>query len=173
MFVNQRMVKWLLVGMVAISVAACSKAENTVERESEVKQGSASIALAVYKSPTCGCCGNWIEHLNQNGFKSTAHNLDDLSAMKAEKGIRPQYQSCHTAVSEDGYVFEGHVPARFIQQFLKENPEGALGLAVPGMPMGRPGMEMSDHFTPYEVVLLKADGTATTYALVESQQEQY
>ena len=83
------------------------------------------------------------------------------------------YQSCHTAVSQSGYVFEGHVPAKFIQQFLQNPPKNALGLAVPAMPLGAPGMEMGDRFLPYRIMLLNQNGSATLYATVNNAKEQY
>ncbi|MGB2130858.1 MAG: DUF411 domain-containing protein, partial [Marinobacterium sp.] len=83
------------------------------------------------------------------------------------------FQSCHTAVSESGYVFEGHVPARLVKQFLANPPEGALGLTAPGMPMGSPGMEMGSRFDPYQVLLMKQDGGYEVYANIERQSEQY
>ena len=129
------------------------------------------ISLDVFKSPTCGCCQQWVNHLTEQGFKPQTHDLDDVSPVKAEHQIAPQYRSCHTAVSPDGYVFEGHVPAAVMQRFLSEKPD-ALGLAVPSMPMGSPGMEMGDHFTPYDVLLLKRDGSSSVYAHIGSSAEQ-
>jgi hypothetical protein len=126
------------------------------------------VHLAVYKSPTCGCCEEWISHLQSHGLKSTIHHPDDLDAVKDRYRISPRYQSCHTAVSPDGYVFEGHVPAPLITRFLAEKPEGAIGLAVPGMPVGSPGMEMGERFTPYDVLLLKSDGSSEVYLRITS-----
>jgi hypothetical protein len=124
--------------------------------------------LEVYKSPTCGCCEEWISHLQSHGLKSNIHHPDDLNAIKNRYRISPQYQSCHTAISPDGYVFEGHVPAPLITRFLAEKPEGAIGLAVPGMPVGSPGMEMGQRFTPYDVLLLKSDGSSEVYFRITS-----
>jgi hypothetical protein len=126
------------------------------------------VQLAVYKSPTCGCCEEWISHLQSQGLKSTIHHPDDLNAIKDRYRISPQYQSCHTAVSPEGYVFEGHIPAQLITRFLAEKPEGAIGLAVPGMPVGSPGMEMGERFTPYDVLLLKSDGSSEVYLRITS-----
>ena len=80
----------------------------------------------------------------------------------------PKWQSCHTAVTKGGYVFEGHIPAKYIEQFLASPPEGALGLAVPGMPLGSPGMEMGGRFTPYDIVLMNKDGSSSVFAHVPS-----
>jgi hypothetical protein len=129
--------------------------------------------LKVYKSPTCGCCEKWLDHIDQHGFISEAHNQADLSSFKTNKGIAPQYRSCHTAVSKDGYVFEGHVPAKFIHQFLANPPADAIGLSVPAMPIGTPGMEVADKFMPYKVILLMTDGSYGIYAELNSYQEQF
>lgn len=122
--------------------------------------------LDVFKSPTCGCCEAWIAHAQAHGLQLVSHNLDDLHALKSRYGIRPRYQSCHTAVSAENYVFEGHVPAPLIARFLAEKPQNAIGLAVAGMPVGSPGMEMGDRFTPYDVLILKRDGSSEVYARV-------
>jgi hypothetical protein len=127
-----------------------------------------SVQLDVYKSPTCGCCEKWITHLESHGLKSSVHHPDDLNTVKDRYRISPRYQSCHTAVSPDGYVFEGHIPAAIIHRFLGEKPEGAIGLAVPGMPVGSPGMEMGEQFTPYDVFLLKKDGSSEVYIRITS-----
>lgn len=128
--------------------------------------------LTIYKSPSCGCCKAWVDHLDKAGFKHSVRDIADLSGLKADKGIAPQYQSCHTAVSEQGYVFEGHIPARYIEQFLAAPPKDALGLAVPGMPVGSPGMEMGDRFSPYQVLLLKRDGSSEVFANITEPESQ-
>jgi len=129
--------------------------------------------LDVYKRKSCGCCGKWVTHINDNGFQTTVHNQEKLSEFKLSKNIEPEYHSCHTAVSKQGYVFEGHIPAKFIQQFLEQEPKGAIGLAVPAMPMGSPGMEMNGMFFAYKVLLLKADGSSEVFAEVNAAEEQY
>ena len=78
--------------------------------------------------------------------------------------LRPQYRSCHTAVSSEGFIFEGHIPSKYIKQFLSEDHPDAIGLSVPGMPLGSPGMEVEDRFMPYDVLILFKDGTSKTYA---------
>ena len=129
--------------------------------------------LQVYKSPTCGCCVKWISHLEEFGFTTQTHHPGDLDGLKKELGVTPQSASCHTAVSEQGYVFEGHVPAKYVQQFLDNPAENAIGLAVPAMPLGSPGMEMGDRFQPYKVFQLNKDGSLQVYASVEQQADQY
>lgn len=112
--------------------------------------------LQVYTSPWCGCCGAWVDHMKAAGFTAQVDELDDLAPLKMTLGIAPELQSCHTAVV-DGYVVEGHVPAREVRRLLAERP-AARGLAVPGMPLGSPGMEQGGVREPYEVVLFAAEG---------------
>lgn len=150
---------------------AQAKGEAPVNKESgAAKQASADFQI--YKSPTCGCCGEWVDHLEDKGFTTAVHHPDDLDGVKRERGIQPKYQSCHTAVSEQGYVFEGHIPARDIRAFLENPPQDAIGLAVPGMPVGSPGMEVGDRFTPYDVLLLKEDGSSELFRHVASADQQ-
>ena len=108
--------------------------------------------IQVYKTPTCGCCSQWIDHLQAAGFKVEATDMPDLTALKAMNGVPNGMTSCHTAMVE-GYVIEGHVPASDISRLLAERPKVA-GLAVPGMPMGSPGMEHPDpsRHEAYEVL---------------------
>lgn len=126
---------------------------------------SATASVKVYKSPTCACCGKWVDHLDGAGFTSKVHDTQDLNSIKASYQIPPRYQSCHTALIDD-YVFEGHIPASIIQKFLAEKPAGSLGLTVPGMPVGSPGMEMGNRYDDYDVLLLKNDGTTEVYQQV-------
>lgn len=128
--------------------------------------------LTVYKSPSCGCCGKWITHMQREGFHLQSNDSQQMQAIKQQLGIRAEYQSCHTAVSDTGYVFEGHIPAKFIARFLQDVPEHALGLSVPAMPVGTPGMEMGAGFMPYKILLLKKDGSSEVYANVASREEQ-
>ena len=101
---------------------------------------AAKPQMTVYKSATCGCCSKWVEHMQANGFDVKAINVDDIDKVKRERGVPVDAASCHTAIV-NGYVVEGHVPADAVQKMLKEKPAIA-GIAVPGMPMGSPGMEM-------------------------------
>jgi len=119
--------------------------------------GTARAAeMTVYKSPWCGCCGAWVEHLRANGFSVAVEEREDLSPVKRGFGVPEALHSCHTAVIE-GYVIEGHVPAADILRLLTERPQ-ARGLAVPGMPVGSPGMEQGGQRDPYEVILFGGDG---------------
>lgn len=134
---------------------------------------AAGEELKVYKSPDCGCCVKWVEHLESHGLATSTLHPMNLAAVKQHFGIKPAYRSCHTGVSEQGYVFEGHVPAKLIEQFLAAPPEDAIGLAVPGMPVGSPGMEMGVRFDAYQVLLLKKDGSAEVYANISQPGMQY
>jgi hypothetical protein len=117
--------------------------------------------IVVYKSPTCGCCKAWVNHLEQNGFSVEVHNQLDMNPVKREMGVPGKLQSCHTA-KVGGYVIEGHVPAGEIVRLLKEKPP-VKGLTVPGMPMGSPGME-GPRSDPYEVLTFQPSGKTSVYA---------
>jgi hypothetical protein len=98
-------------------------------------------AVQVYKDPTCGCCALWVEHLRKAGFTATVTDVDDMAAIKAKHGVPGRVRSCHTALV-GGYVLEGHVPAEDVQRLLRQRP-GIVGVGVPGMPIGSPGMEVA------------------------------
>ncbi len=122
--------------------------------------------LTVYKSPWCGCCAGWIEHMEANGHSLDVKDTEDLDPVKQIAGVPEALQSCHTAMV-DGYVIEGHVPASDIERLLAERPD-AIGLAVPGMPNGSPGMDSPEAGSePYSVLLFKSDGSTQVYATHE------
>lgn len=121
----------------------------------------APIAVKVYKDPSCGCCKEWIKHMQKAGFAVTSEDTPKMDAMKAKLGVPGALASCHTAVVGD-YLLEGHVPGDLVQKLLKEKPN-ARGLAVPGMPMGSPGMEGARN-DKYNVMLFDRLGKATVYA---------
>jgi len=154
-----------------ISTAACAEDKIVVGDTSSQKQ-SVVISLDVYKRTSCSCCNKWISHLKDYGFEATKHNQNNLAEVKEKFGIHSKLQSCHTSVTKDGYVFEGHIPAKFIKKFLDEKPAGAKGLALPAMPTGTPGMEYGDLLQPYKIYLLKNDGSIEIYAEVNSAEEQ-
>ena len=131
-----------------------------------------NISATVYKDANCGCCKEWVGYVEGHGLNATAQNVEDLSLFKERYSVPQQMRSCHTAVTTDGYVFEGHVPAKYMAQFLKNPPSDAIGLAVPGMPVGSPGMEYQDKFMPYKVMQLNKDGSTAIYATIESPQQQ-
>jgi hypothetical protein len=117
--------------------------------------------VTVYKTPTCGCCGKWVEHMQHNGFEVESRDLQDLRMIKSMHGIPLSQQSCHTAMV-DGYVVEGHVPAADVRRLLAERPD-IRGLAVPGMPMGSPGME-GPRKDAYQVITLPRQGASQIFA---------
>ena len=137
---------------------------------SSLEQGYPSsqnkFSLLVHKTPTCGCCKKWVKHLEANNFSTMIKDHQNLQKVKEQHSIKPKYQSCHTAVSQDGYVFEGHIPSKFIKQFLANPEANAIGLSVPGMPLGSPGMEVEGRFMPYDVLVLFQDGSSKVYAEV-------
>ncbi len=122
-----------------------------------------SRQMEVFKSPTCGCCSAWVDHMNRAGFEAVARDVDQetLWTMKERAGVTPELSSCHTAFV-DGYFIEGHVPASDVQRLLTERPD-ALGLTVPGMPIGSPGMEMGDQRDAYDTLLVLRDGSTEVF----------
>jgi hypothetical protein len=121
---------------------------------------AAATRIDVYKSPDCDCCNKWAEHLRQSGFGVSVNEVRDVSAVRAKAGVPAALASCHTALV-DGYVVEGHVPAADIKRLLKDRPR-VLGLVVPGMPKGSPGMEAA-RGEAYDVLLLDKGGTTRVY----------
>lgn len=119
-----------------------------------------SATVEVFKSPHCGCCGKWVEHLRQNGFQVKTHDVEDVTAARKRLGMPDRLGSCHTA-KIGGYVVEGHVPAADIQRLLRDKPK-ALGLAVPSMPPGSPGMDSAKPM-PYQTLLVRTDGTTQVF----------
>ncbi|MDQ3025113.1 MAG: DUF411 domain-containing protein [Pseudomonadota bacterium] len=117
--------------------------------------------VEVWKSDSCGCCGEWIKHLQKNGFTTRVHSVADAAPMRRALGIPDQLGSCHTA-KVGGYAIEGHVPAGDIKRLLAEKP-AARGLAAPGMPAGSPGMDLPNS-PPYEVLLVRKDASTVRYA---------
>ena len=116
--------------------------------------------VEVWKSPTCGCCSGWIEHMQAAGFAVRVNDTGNV-AVRAKAGLPDRLGSCHTALV-DGYVVEGHVPAADIVRLLALRPK-ALGLAVPGMPIGSPGMEQGPRRDPYDVLLVAQDGDTSVW----------
>lgn len=151
-------------------LSGCDRDNNAPEDSSKAVS---EVAMTVYKSPTCGCCAEWVEHVEQGNFKVSVNHAQNLDAVKQELGLKRELHSCHTGVTEEGYVFEGHIPVKTIKEFLRNPPEDALGLAVPGMPYGSPGMAVNDRFEPYSVLLVKKDGSTETYRRFEAAAEQY
>ena len=117
--------------------------------------------MTVWKSPWCGCCGHWVDHMRGAGFEVEVNDLEDMGTVKQMASVPSELQSCHTA-RVGGYTVEGHVPASDVIRLLEERPD-AIGLAVPGMPSGSPGMENGQH-DPYDVLLLRHDGEAEVFS---------
>lgn len=138
-----------LVGYLAIGLPSSATASNT---------------MIVYKSPTCGCCESWIDHMKEAGYDVEVRDMQNVNPIKDQEGVYPRLRSCHTATI-GGYVVEGHVPAEQVTKMLAEQP-AIRGLAVPGMPIGSPGMEQGDpaNYQDYQVVAFDTEGTLTVYA---------
>lgn len=119
-------------------------------------------SVQVFKSPTCGCCGAWVDHLKAAGFAVTVTDVNDTSVARKKHGLPDKFGSCHTAVVA-GYVVEGHVPANDIKKLLAMKPV-AIGIAVPGMPVGSPGMEMGARKDPYQVLLVDKQGRERVFS---------
>ena len=131
--------------------------------EAQRAQNAAPAVIEVHKDPTCGCCTLWVDHLRSAGFTVNVTDNDDMAAFKTQHGVPRQAQSCHTGVV-NGYVIEGHVPAADIQRMLRERPAVA-GLAVPGMPIGSPGMEVPGMAPqPFDTVAFGKDGAISVFA---------
>lgn len=180
MFAGKLMTAAVLPAMMVF--AACGGADDGSQRVSlsgDASAGSPAVAAApmtaastaaggdtivVYKTPTCGCCSDWVDHARESGFTVVTHDLNDLTPIKQELGVPAGQVSCHTAQVR-GYTLEGHVPADLIRRMLDENAT-FRGLTVPGMPIGSPGMDgpvYGGRKDPYEVLLVKADGSASVY----------
>jgi len=140
-----------------LALALILGSSNLVYAESLEKLG----LITVYKSPTCGCCSKWADHLRKEGFKVKTENTNNMKSVKSMAGVEPKLASCHTALI-DGYVIEGHVPAADIKRLLKERPK-VKGLSAPGMPMGSPGME-APRKQAYQVLSFDKDGKTAVFA---------
>lgn len=125
---------------------------------------AAATAVEVWKDPNCGCCKDWVEHMQAHGFQVTVHESGN-AAVRSRLGLPNKLGSCHTALV-GGYLLEGHVPAADVQRLLRDKPR-ALGLAVPGMPVGSPGMDgavYGGRKDPYDVLLVARDGSTTVFS---------
>jgi len=136
-------------------------ASSAVSRVALAELSAAPSVITVYKDPGCECCARWVKHLSANGFVVSVHDVQNMNEIKRTMNVPPSLESCHTAVV-DKYVVEGHVPADVIKKFLAEKPS-MLGLAVPGMPTGSPGME-GGKAERYNVVAFDRNGTSRVYA---------
>jgi hypothetical protein len=153
-----RKLHFAFIPLCALSVPLGAVALSTGEREP-----APPVAITVYKTPQCGCCRSWVDHLREHGFEVTAHDVDDMAAIKTKLGVPSEVGSCHTAVT-GAYVIEGHVPAADIRKLLAQKPK-VSGLAVPGMPMGSPGMEVPGRKADkYDVIAYSKDGKRSVFA---------
>jgi hypothetical protein len=125
-------------------------------------QAAAAATINVEKSPYCGCCGHWIEYLRAEGFEVRVTEAEDVTPAARRAGVPDDLRGCHTATIE-GYAIEGHVPAEDIRRLLAERPNAA-GIAVPGMPVGSPGMEAGNRRQPYSTILFTRDGRRRVFA---------
>lgn len=125
-------------------------------------EAAAAPLIHVVKSPSCGCCNSWIAHLRRAGFQVRATDVADVTPIARRLGVPDDLRSCHTA-AVGGYAIEGHVPAGDIRRLLRERP-AAAGLAVPGMPLGSPGMDHGGAREPYRVILFTRAGRRTVFA---------
>ena len=145
----------LLVTFVLLAAQSISSAQQ--------KPAAAKPLLTVYKTPTCGCCSKWIDHMRANGFDAKVHDLLDLSEVRAKLGVPAALGSCHTA-QVGRYVIEGHIPADAVHRLLKERPTTVTGLTVPGMPLGSPGMEVpGGGADPYLILTFDRKGQTTIF----------
>lgn len=119
--------------------------------------------LTVYKDPSCGCCTKWVEHLRASGLHPVVHDRTDMDSLKDSLGIPSALRSCHTAVAGK-YVVEGHVPATDLKRLLARAPTGVIGIAVPDMPAGSPGMEGPGRADRFDVIAFRADGSTAVFA---------
>jgi hypothetical protein len=149
---------------VAVAVALAPSAYAQTEKPSKAAAPSTSAAktaVTVYKTPTCGCCGKWVEHMQSQGFACTVTNQPDLSEVKTKHGVPANLQSCHTSLV-GGYVIEGHVPAEDIKRLLREKP-AIVGLAAPGMPAASPGMDVAGS-PGFDVISFDKSGQQKVFA---------
>src|SRR6056297_3269487 len=153
-----------ILAVASMGLAVCSG--ETVDDVSAAKADSGSAdglpSMVAYRSPSCGCCELWVEHMRAAGFEVDVQVVNNLSTIKTDAGIPAGKGSCHTATVGD-YVVEGHVPAADIKRLLAESPD-ARGLTVPGMVAGSPGMEQSGRSDPYDVLLIANDGSTSVYS---------
>lgn len=154
---------------IPVALAACSAgAERSTAQESTAQatlargESAELPEITVYKTPTCGCCGAWVDHLRADGLAVRVVEVDDTSPVALRLGVPDDLRSCHTA-EIDGYAIEGHVPASDIRRLIAERPDAA-GLSVPGMPVGSPGMELGDRRERYDVVLFDRDGASQVFS---------
>jgi hypothetical protein len=157
---NERMTRRELLATLA-KVSVSGWVLGTISPTPALAEGAPGVT--VYKDPSCGCCTKWVEHLRTAGLRPTVHDRADMDALKDSLGVPSSLRSCHTAVAGK-YVIEGHVPADDLKRLVARAPKGVLGIAVPGMPAGSPGMEMGTRRDPFDVVAFSANGKTSVFA---------
>lgn len=153
---NRRVFSGLMLLAVVWMQSACA------DDAASVSTADSPPLLVMHRDPSCGCCGDWAEHMQANGFEVEVRETNAINAVRKELGVPAQLASCHTA-EVGGYLVEGHVPADAVQALLEQQPEIA-GISVPGMPVGSPGMEMGERVDEYPVVAFDAEGRMTLFA---------
>jgi hypothetical protein len=139
----------------------CTVASAALAAEASIK-AQAKVSITVYKTPTCGCCKAWVDHMSASGFAATVKDMADVNPVKREHKIAQPLWSCHTTLV-GGYVIEGHVPAADVKKLLASAPKGIVGLTIPGMPASAPGMDLTP-FRPYTVLSFDAAGKTAVFA---------
>jgi hypothetical protein len=149
-------------GVVLVGILATAAPASGGELQQRRGAPAAKPSISVWKTATCGCCGLWVEHMRQSGFDAAVVDVPDLEPIKQKLGVPPRLASCHTALV-NGFVVEGHIPADAVRRLLKERPAVA-GIAVPGMPIGSPGMEVpGGHKQPYAIVAFDKQGKQSLF----------
>jgi hypothetical protein len=169
----RRLITALSLGVIILAPAACADRDDAGEADAAsapagqiaMAEPGATVASAdtieVWKDPNCGCCKSWVEHMQKHGFTVVIHDTPDLTPVKQKHGVGADLASCHTGIVH-GYAVEGHVPADLVRKMLDEKP-AITGLAVPGMPMGSPGME-GGMKQKYDIIAFTKDGERKVYA---------
>ena len=154
---------WFWIGSVVLAIGGVITAQHLRSAPAAMVPAAAPApdTVVVYKSPNCGCCVKWIDHLRHAGFTVEARDESQMSLVRTRLGVPSELASCHTA-TVNGYVIEGHVPAEDIRQLLAKRPK-AIGITVPGMPIGSPGMEMGDRVEAYQTLLFDAGGRTSVF----------
>ena len=153
--------KKIIIAMLLCSLAFSNAYAQSIWDTPSVDLKDTKMDIEVYRSPTCGCCGKWLEHLKKHGFNVHDNVVDDVQGIKNKYAVSAALASCHTAII-NGYVVEGHVPAGDIKSML-QSKANIKGLAVPGMVAGSPGMEMGDRKAPFKVIAFDKEGQLTVY----------
>jgi len=170
--------KKLLFIIATLSCASYVAAQEFMSPLSENTLGNSvgksdTVVLDVYKSPSCQCCSKWIHHVEAFNFEAETHHPDNITLVKERVGVPKGYYACHTSVTKDGRVFEGHIPAKLIRRYLMKQPKDTIGLTVKGMPLGSPGMNVGGRFSPYKIYLIHKNGSVSEYEDVKLFTQQY